>query len=275
MIGKLQRYGLPFSNVVATGTATAPITPGRTIEKISLALGGTIFTKAMITMVRLKANGKTFYEATGAQIDKIMAFRGVVASAAFLDIDFCEFKAAQPIDRVVGAFDTSIGISNITAEVTITGATAPTLKMIISESNRQVINGQIAGHATYMSKVLRYPISIANGGTLPVTLPFGPQSGAIIKRVHFETTGGLMTGLTVKQDGLVIHESIAAENSFEQTRRGLVPQASTYTADFVIDREMDKALDTRDARSMEWLLTFSAADNGYVLVEYLDTLGNL
>ena len=41
------------------------------------------------------------------------------------------------------------------------------------------------------------------------------------------------------------------------------------------DGAVKKALDTRDARSLEWLLTFSGADSGVVLVEYLDVLGNL
>lgn len=275
MIGQLRRYGLPFSNVVATGTATAPVTPGRTLECLRLELGGTSLTAAMITLVRLKANGKTFFEGTGPQINKLNAYRGVVASANFIDLDFTEPMAKTYLDRVVAAFDTSNGIANITAEVTIAGATAPTLKIILVESAQQVAqNGQKAGHAPIMHKVLRYPFSVATGGTLPVTLPFGPQNGAVIKRVHFEHTGN-MTGVTVKQDSLVIHESLAAENSFDQTRLGRVPQTNLYTVDFVLDGEMDKALDTRDARSMEWLPTFSAADSGYIMVEYMDVLGNL
>lgn len=275
MIGQIKHYGLPFSNVVATGVATANITPGRTIEKITLELGGTTFTKAMITLIQLKANGKVIFEGSATQIAKLNAYRGVVAGTNFLDIDFTEPLSKSYIDRVVGAFDTS-GIANITIEVTISGATAPTLKMILTESSLQrKPDGGQARHAAIMHKVLRYPFSQAVGGTLPVTLPFGPGNGAIIKRVHVEHTGGLMTGLTVKQDGLVIHESIEAENEYDQTRLGLVPQAVLYTADFITDGELDKALDTRDARSMEWLLTFSAADSGYILVEYLDVLGNL
>lgn len=53
-VGKLTRYGLPFSNVVATGVATNQVTPGRTLENLRLKLGGT-FTKAMITDIKLKA----------------------------------------------------------------------------------------------------------------------------------------------------------------------------------------------------------------------------
>jgi hypothetical protein len=125
-----------------------------------------------------------------------------------------------------------------------------------------------------VAKVLKYPYNIASGGRLPITVPFGPQNGAIIKRLHV-LHGGNMTGATVKQDGLVIHESLKAENEQEQVRMGRVPQANMYTLDFVVDGDIRKALDTRDAKSLEWLFDFSAADTGSVIVEYVDLLGNL
>lgn len=275
-VGKLVRYGLPFSNVVATGVATNQITPGRTIEVVRLKLGGTTFTKAMITLLKLKANGKVFLEGSASQIDKLNAYRGMVASdAAFLDLPFADPTGLTELDRMVGAFDTSVGISSITSEVTISGATAPTLTPILVESAAQKMRtGEQAKFAPIMSKLLRYPFQVSTGGKLPVNLPFGPQSGAVIKRIHFEHTG-YMTAVTVKQDGLVIHESIKAENEFDQKSFGRVPQANLYTVDFVLDGNMSKALDTRDAKSLEVLPEFSAADNGYVLVEYLDVLGNL
>lgn len=273
-VGKLTRYGLPFSNVVANGTATNQITPGRTVETFQLKLGGT-FTKAMITMLKLKANGKVFFECSGSDLDKLNAYRGEASDAAFLNVPFADFSLDGEIDMMVGAFDTSLGIANITSEVTIVGATAPVLTPILVESAKQTgKDGQTLPFGPIMTKVLRYPFSIATGGTLPVTVPFGPQNGAIIKRLHV-FHGGNMTGATVKQDGLVIHESVKAENEYMQKRHGLVPQANVYTIDFVPDGFVKKALDTRDARSMEWLFTFSAADVGNVYVEYLDTLGNL
>lgn len=273
-VGKLQRYGLPFANVVASGTATNNITPGRTLELLQLKLGGT-FTKAMITMFKLKANGRTLIEATGTEIDKLNAYRGVATNAAFLDVAFLDEKMLGQLDRGVTSFDTSSGVSNITTEVTIAGATSPTLTPIVVESASQKdVSGNAAPYAALVGKVLRYPFSIANGGTLPITVPFGAQSGAIIKRLHV-FNNGLMTGAAVKQDGMVVHESLAAENSNMQVRSGRVPQANVYTIDFVADGNIRNALDTRDARSLEWLLTFSGADNGTILVEYLDALGNL
>lgn len=274
-LAKLINRGLPFSNVVATGTATANITPGRTLDSFVLKLGGTTFTKAMLTMLRFKANGKTVIEASGTELDKINAYRGVTSDASYLSVPFYDEKLVSEFDRAVSAFDTSIGVANMTIEAQITGATAPTLDHILALSGAQKMrDGVSAPYAHFLGKILRYPFNIATGGKLPVTVPFGPTSGAIIKRVHV-FHGGNMVGATVKQDGMVLHESLRLENEYEQKRHGRVPQANMYTLDFVADGNVSKALDTRDARSLEWLFDFSAADSGSILVEYLDPLGNL
>lgn len=274
-VGKITRYGLPFSNVVATGTATNNITPGKTLENLRLKLGGTSLTKAMLTAIKLKANGKVFLDSNGSDLDKLNAYRGDSANAAYLDIPFADYKMLSELDRMVGAFDTSLGIGNITSEITITGATAPVLTPILIESGEQKDNrGNAAPFAPLISKLLQYPFNISTGGRLPFNMPLGPQSGSLVKRVHV-FHGGNMTGATVKFDGIVIHESLAAENAFDLGRMGKVPQANVYTIDFVADGNVNKVLNTRAAQSLEWLFDFSAADTGRIYVEYLDPLGNL
>lgn len=271
-VGILNRYGLPFANVVADGTATNNITVGRTVETVTLKLEGTDFDKSMIPQIRVKANGKTILDASGEQLEAINAYRGDPADAGYLDIQFADFTGQTEFDKQVGAFDTTVGIGNITTEVTIAGATAPKLTALLRESARS--RPSEAAYAGMMCKLLSYPFNISVGGRLPVTFPFGPGLGAIIKRVHVFHTGH-MTGATVKQDGMPIHEKTEAENEREQVRFGRVPQAGMYTLDFVLDGSIGKALNTRDAKSLEWLLDFDAADNGVILVEYLDVLGNL
>jgi Viral coat protein P2 N-terminal domain len=273
-VGKLVRNGLPFSNVVASGVATNNVTPGRTLEVLQLVLGGTSFAKSMISMFKLKANGRTLIEATGTELDKLNAYRGETTNAAYLNIPFFDEFMFEPQDRAASSFDTSQGVQNITTEVTINGATAPTIKPIVIESASQAAQPNKAAFAGLVGKILRYPFSMANGGTLPITVPFGPTTGAIIKRLHV-LHGGNMTGATVKQDGMVIHESLTADNVALLTRSRRVPQANMYTIDFCADGNLSNALDTRDAKSLEWLLAFSAADSGTILVEYLDALGNL
>jgi hypothetical protein len=71
------------------------------------------------------------------------------------------------------------------------------------------------------------------------------------------------------------HYWIKAVNEFIQVEHGRTPQANQYCVDFIVDGNQNQALDTRNAKSMEWIPEFSAANNGYVMVEYYDTLGNL
>lgn len=272
-VGKTTRKALPFSNVVATGDATNQITIGKTLNTLQLQMGGT-FTKAMLTMFRLKANAKTIFEGSATQIDAMNAYRGLTTNAAFLDIPFEDLTGLDQLDRMIGALDTTQGIANLTTEVTIAGAIAPTLIGYLLESAPQRdAHGNPSVFSGLMSKTLRYPFSVATGGDLPVNLPFGPK-GAVIKRIHVFHTG-TMTGATVKEDGIVIHESTTASNQYEQIRNKRVPQANMYTIDFVLDGNVRNAFDTRRAQSVENILTFSAASSGFVLVEYLDTLGNL
>lgn len=268
-IGKLIRKSLPFSNVVASGVASAPITHGRTIERIVLALGGTSFTKSNIALIKLKANGKVFMEVTGDQADKMQTFRGITASAAFLVLDFTEIRGRDLADQLIGGFDTSVGIQSLTMEVTISGATAPTLEAWTIESQPQP--AEVAG---LMTKVLRYPFSVAAGGVLPIPLPFG-QSGAVIKRLHLESSAGQVDEVTIKQDGLVVFEATKALNDYMNTEHGRSNQTNWFSVDFIRDGNQRNAFDVRSARSLELLPKFSAACTGFVLAEYYDVLGNL
>ncbi len=273
--GKIERKSLPFANVVATGQATNQLTIGKTLNNLQLQLGGTL-TKAMITMLRIKANAKTIFEGSGTQIDLINAYRGNTTAATFLDVAFEDLTGLDQLDRMIGALDTTNGIANLTTEIDIAGATAPTLLGRLHESAPQRDKGgKPSPFSGLMCKQLRYGFSVSAAGELPLNFPFGQRSGAVIKRVHVFNTGGFMTGAVVKEDGLIIHESTKAQNEYNQTRNKRVPQTNMYTIDFVLDGNVRNAFDTRRASSVEWLFTFSAADSGFVVIEYLDELGNL
>jgi hypothetical protein len=282
-LGTLVREGLPFSNVVGTGVATSTITPGRALETYRIKLGGGIpggqspnpFTPAQITMFRMKANGKVIIEASGNELQTMQKYRGQPVSNQFLDIDFTDESMNSRFDREVTNFDTSYGIANITTEVHIAGAASPTLKPILIESaQKKNADGSYSNWAALFLKMLRYPYSQPNGGRLPFQVPFGAQSGAIIKRLHV-FHGGNLEFLTLKQDGLVLFEQSKDENEYRQVKAGRVPQPNVFTVDFVVDGSIAEVLNTKDARSLEWLIDFADADNGSVIVEYVDTLGNL
>lgn len=270
-IRKIKLNGLPFANVVAAGVATAQVEIGQTIERIQLIMGGTAFNETHMTNIKLRANGKPIVDLSGSQLKALMNFRGVPQSAGFLDIDFTELTGRDFLDQVVGGFDTSKGVSQLSMEVTIAGATAPTLSYRVTRSAPQA--GNLAG---VVQKILRYPWQVATGGELPIALPFGPVNGSVIKRIH--VTHGVannVTALKVKHASDLVFESTAAANVADLTAHGRTPQANIFTVDFTADKNQGNALDTRDASSLLLLPTFGAADSGDVLVEYYDKLGNL
>lgn len=281
-VGKITNYALPYNNVVAGGVATNNLEILRTIENIRLALDngpGGNFDKADVGLIRLRANGKAVVEATGAELEAVMAYRGGVMDARFLDVPFADMTGATEFDRMVGAFDTTFGINSLTSEVPIQGnAASPKLKgiMRLSSAQKAILMGNevAAPYAGVIAKLIRQPWNISTGGRIPLSIAYGPNQGAVVKRIHIFHTGHVI-GCVVKQDSLVIHESTLAENEFEQKSHGRVPQQNVYTLDFVLDGNVRKALDTRDARSLEVIPEFDAADAGVVLVEYLDALGNL
>jgi hypothetical protein len=275
-VARITVNGQDFANVAAGGVATANITPGNSLDKAVLNLGGTTMTKALIETLKLMWNGRPIWELSGTQLDKINAYRGKSADAAFLTLPFADETGLTEIDRAIGAFDTSLGTQTLQISAKIgAGASAPTLSHQLYQSppqrNKAGVPAEFAGLVT---KFLRYNWDKSVGGTLSVPLPFGEKQGAVIKRLHIEH-GGYVTGVTVKESSNIIHESTKAKNEFSQKEWGRVPQANWYTVDFVEDGNMMKAWDTRNVRSLELIPTLSQADSGYVIVEYLDRIDNL
>lgn len=257
---------LPFTNVVASGVATVSLPVGMSYNRILLALGGT-FTKAMITDIKVKMNGKVIYQNTGSRLDLINTYRGRAVSAAFLVIDFTEPDAKTMAEQFIGNLNTAQGVSSLTMEITIAGATSPTL-----DSYTEM--GPPAALAA-ISKQILFTSSMGGAGKFPVKLIDVANRGAIIKRVHFAHTGNV-TALEVKKNGVVIHDNIlTAVNTFNQLDYKKVAQSNMYTYDPCMDNNYSNAIRTQDATSLEFNLTVSGADTVTAVLEAVDLLGNM
>lgn len=257
---------LPFTNVVANGVASCSLPVGMSYNRIILALGGT-FTKAMITNVKVRVNGKVIFENTGSRLDLINTFRGLTAAAAYLTIDFTEPRAKTMAEQYLGNINTAQGVSSLTLEVTIAGATAPTLESY-SELGPPAALGIIA-------KQILFTSSFGGAGKFPFKLIDVANRGAIIKRVHF-AHGGNMSMLEVKKNGIVIHDNIpTAVNTFYQGEYQKAAQTNLYSYDPCLDNNYSNAIKTQDMVSMEFNPTFGAADTVTAVMEVLDVLGNM
>lgn len=270
---------LPFQNVVADGKATINFANllGYTVEAIFLELGGTALTKAMLSDIDIKANAKTIYKDSGSRADDRMEYRGETADAAYLVLAFDESRARSELrgetvidGEKIGSIDTTFGIQSLTGEVTIAGATAPTLKAYAEVSKAPMDDSRFRG---LISKVFNFTVSPAAAGTFLFEVPHGRQRGSIVKRVFLH--GSTVTGYEVKKNGVTIQKAAtAALNTYQQKREGRVPQANVQCIDFIKDGNQSSALNAYDANSMEWYMTVSGAGNVTVVVELYDPLNN-
>jgi hypothetical protein len=257
---------LPFTNVVANGVASVSLPVGMSYNRIILALGGT-FTKSMITNVKVRVNGKVIFENSGARIDLINQYRGLTAAATYLTLDFTEPRAKTMVQQYLGNINTASGVSSFTIEVTIAGATSPTL-----DSYSELGPPQPLG---VIAKQILFTTSFAGSGKFPFKLIDVANRGAIIKRVHF-AHGGNMSALETKKNGVVIHDNIiTAVNNFILAEYQKTGQTNLYSFDPCCDNNYQNAITTQDMTSLEFNPTFGAADTVTAVVECLDVLGNM
>lgn len=258
---------LPFTNVVASGVATASLPVGMSYNRILLRLGGGAFTKSMITDIKVRMNGKVIWQNTGTRLDLINTYRGRAVSAGFIVLDFTEPNAKLMSEQFIGNLNTAQGVSSLTIEVTISGATTPTLESF-SEVGPPAPLGVVA-------KQLLFTTSVGGSGKFPFKLIDVANRGAIIKRVHF-AHGGNVTELEVKKNGVVIHDNVpTAVNTFYQADYSKVAQTNLYTYDPCLDDNYTNAIKTQDMVSLEFNVTTSAADTITACLEVLDLLGNM
>lgn len=265
----------PFQNVVASGVAIGDMNKflGTVLEKITLTLGGT-FTKSMISKIELKANGKVIFETDGAKLDASNLYLGATADATVLKIDFMDRKAISANARQAGAIDLSVGsgITTLRLEVTIAGATSPTLVGFCDVSPptndpaEQGIRGLIARRHR-----ASYVVGAAGMFALPIPHVDPAGGGSNYRRIYFYSSN--MTALKTVREGVTEHELTKLQNEAAQKDNFRVPQANLIVFDPVQDGQLSgRTWDTRPAagvRSAQYYATFSAGETIVIETEEL------
>lgn len=265
----------PFQNVVASGVAICDLNKllGTVVEAFTFTLGGT-FTKAMITKLEIKANGKIIYETDGSKLDAGNLYQGFSADATILTLDFMDRKAVTVNARQAGALDLSPA-SKITAlrlEVTIAGATNPTL---VGFADVSAPTNDEAEAAIRFLTVRRHRATVVIGaaGTYALPIPhLDPAGGGSnYRRILFYSAN--MTALKTVREGVSEHELTKLQNEASQKRNGKTPQANLVVFDPVQDGQLQgRTWDTRPGsgvRSAQFYGTFSAGETITIETEEL------
>ncbi|HEX7890299.1 MAG TPA: major capsid protein P2 [Ramlibacter sp.] len=265
----------PFQNVVAAGVAICDLNKllGTVVEKMTFTLGGT-FTKAMITKIEIKANGKVIFETDGSKLDASNLYNGGAADATILKLDFMDRKAVTVNARQAGALDLSPA-SKITAlrlEVTIAGATAPTLTGLADVS---APTDDASEQAIRFLTVRRHRATVVIGAAGQFALPIPhldpAGGGSNYRRIHIYSAN--LTALKTVREGVTEHELTKLQNEASQKDNSKTPQANLVVFDPVQDGQLQgRTWDTRPGsgvRSAQFYATFSAGETITVETEEL------
>jgi hypothetical protein len=265
-----------FQNVVASGVAVNDMNKfiGTVIEKITLTLGGTTFTKSMITSLVLRANGKIIFETTGSRLDSANLYNGASSDVTILKLDFMDRKAVTVNARQAGAIDVSAasGITQLRMEVTIAGATAPTLTGFVDVSPPSADPAEQAIRPLMVRKhIATYVVGAAGQFALPVPHLDPAGGGSNYRRIFLYSAN--CTAIKTVRDGNTEHEVTKLQNEAAQKDNFKVPQTNLVVFDPVQTGTLQgNTWDTRKSTgvgSAAFYATFSAGETITIETEEL------
>lgn len=265
----------PFQNVVASGIAICDLNKllGTVLEKVTLTLGGT-FTRAMMTKIELKANGKTVWESDGTKVDAVSQFHRVAADVTIVKIDFMDRLARTVNAYQAGALDLSAksGITSLRLEITIAGATSPTL-VGYADVNPPNDDPSEAGIRWISARRTRATVVIGAAGEFALPIPhLDPAGGGSNYRKIFLFSANC-TKIKTMREGVTEHELTKAQNEVAQRDNGRTPQANLVVFDPCQDGQLQgRTWDTRPSsgvRSAQFYATFSAGETITIETEEL------
>lgn len=257
----------PFQNVVAAGVAICDMNKllGTVLEKLTLTLGGGALTRAMLTSIVLKANGKIIYEADGTRLDAANVYNGQLTDVTIVKLDFLDRKAVTVNARQAGAFDLSAksGITSLRLEVTIAGATTPTL-IGFADVSPPTDDPAEAGIRWLIARRHRVTQVIGAAGTYALAVPhLDPAGGGSNYRRIFVYSANC-TGIKTQREGVTEHEVLKLQNEASQKDNFKTPQANLVVFDPVQDGQLQgRTWDTRPSsgvRSAQFYASFSAGE---------------
>lgn len=254
---------------------TALITPGlgATYDKIILLLGtsgagGTELTAAQIDAIRIKANDVEIFTDTGPRLNSRQAYQGVSINAAELTIDFTEPNARGGAAAQLLASLPANLLKKLVIEVDINAAANAAITLAAAAEFRGPTQNQ------FILKRRKFNHFCAGAAEYDLFLPTG-VSGGIIKRVWLHD-GGHVTKAMLRVGGFIAQNyKTMTELQRVQTRNKLVPQAGIDVLDFVVDGNLNGALNTASDAQVSLTLTTDAAQNIEGYVDYIDPIGRL
>lgn len=279
------RHLEPWTNVAANARAilNSNLVLGNIIERVYLVLGGTVFTKALITALRVKLNGKTvFGDISGTNLDLFQTYQLGNTNAGFLTVDFVEPSSKSMAGEILGAIDTNgAGVTVYTMEADIGAATAPTLDSFAQLRDVASIdpkNGFNPNLRPLIRALIQTNLTSTAATEQQYQLNVGSGGNSLIKRLVIFST--ILTNVRIKRNSLDIYELVSPTlASFVQTDYGKHPQANMYVVDWLADGNQSDTQVTRNPdgtiANYQFLLTASGAGTFLVFADVYSILAGI
>ena len=259
----------PFPSVAANAVAALATDQlrGMSVHGLVFVQGGTTFTKAHLTKIRIGAGGKNFVnDMTGSQLQDLNDYDGFADTASHVFFWFGDPTARTIRGQHLGDLDLSIHAGPLEIEAAIGAATAPTLQVwaIVGPPKREMGLGFNDAEAATVRAFIRTVITESGAvSRKAVGLGLGSSAGSRIRKLGFFHAN--LSSVEYKKQGIVKHEDLAdALNDAIQADMGRVPQAGLYVVDRIVDGNQGEAESTVRRDGSPWnqqvLLTTSAGD---------------
>jgi hypothetical protein len=242
-----------------------------TYDKVHLKLGGGL-TAANLLRIEGQANGKPFYVTTGADVIAEQKYKGIATDNAWVTLDFTEPNARGGAGPQYAASIPANLLASLKFFITVDAAANPLMTL--------EAKAEFRGPSTnpFIRKMIDFNAALPNVGDNDLFLPAG-ASGGIVKRVWLHNTGKI-TGWDLRVNRLSARRQVQADWQYEQGQNKLAPQANLDVLDFIVDGNLQGALDTsKDAQgkvpSVELRVTVSAAEVVRGYLEYIDPIARL
>lgn len=268
----------PFENVAANQIAILPRIPqGKVYHGIGFKLGGTTFTKSLITEIKLRLGGKVIWDISGDQLDSINKYLGMTANANYLLIPFSELNSKTILGEAIGALDTkNFNYSGFSAEISIGAATAPTLKAWAFTTDDKIVENP--AHLPIIRAMIPSTHNKSAAGKYNLPIPMGSSLGGLLKRIHMFHTN--LSAFQVKLNGSDLQD--VDENGlvqFWQNNLTRITQAGHLAFDPLTRDNQSDSIPTIDANgranNFEFNATFGASDTVKIITEMYSTINTI
>jgi len=242
---------------------------GRSIHAFIFELGGTAFTKAMISSLAIIQNGKEYCPTlmTGAQLQDLNDYAGYAADAVYLVYWFGDPTARTIRGQHLGDLDMSIYRDKIEFNMVVAGATAPTCQIyaLCGVPKKAMFPGDpySDSEAATVRALIRSVQQPGGAVKAAYQIGLGSEAGAKIRALNFFHTN--LTSVELRKQGEIkVDDASNALNTFIESQFARTAQAGLYVLDRIVDGNQGESETTLKADGSAWNfqvnLTTSAAD---------------